>query len=300
MKRTFTLLIALAFFGMNANAQCAAGYTNAPGANAGEIDFTNISTGPLLSYSYIEYGDGSSEVIGAGATLTHAYAMNGTYNACVTIAASDSSCVDTYCGTITIAGLTGCTAGFTSYQAIDSTGAGGTIVWVTNTSTTQSGTALTYSWDFGDGTTSTDAYPTHVYSTIGTYTVCVTIADGTGCTDTYCDDITVTQKAVGFTLNVIVPGTMAVEEQKLLTGLNLYPNPTQGDLTLSLNSANDSEVQISIMNLAGQIMNVQDLMLNSGQNNVTVESMNLTDGFYFVRVVSSNNNQAELIQFVKN
>lgn len=40
--------------------------------------------------------------------------------------------------------------------------------------------SLTYRWDFGDSTTSTEASPTKVYAAAGTYTVAVTIADARG------------------------------------------------------------------------------------------------------------------------
>ncbi len=45
---------------------------------------------------------------------------------------------------------------------------------------------LTYSWDFGDGTTVTGAGPVnqvHAYSAIGTYVVQLFVSDSTGCTD---------------------------------------------------------------------------------------------------------------------
>lgn len=38
---------------------------------------------------------------------------------------------------------------------------------------------LTTSWDFGDGTTSSDPHPTHVYSTAGVYTASLTISETT-------------------------------------------------------------------------------------------------------------------------
>ncbi len=40
--------------------------------------------------------------------------------------------------------------------------------------------ALTWNWDFGDGTTSTDQYPSHVYSAPGNYIVKLTVTDGSG------------------------------------------------------------------------------------------------------------------------
>jgi hypothetical protein len=46
--------------------------------------------------------------------------------------------------------------------------------------TDQDGDALTYSWDFGDGTTSTATDPTHRYQKNGTYTATVTAKDPSG------------------------------------------------------------------------------------------------------------------------
>ena len=48
---------------------------------------------------------------------------------------------------------------------------------------------LTYAWDFGDGTTSADVVPSHTYAANGVYNVCLTISDGAGCTDTFCDSV---------------------------------------------------------------------------------------------------------------
>ncbi|MDQ0993980.1 carbohydrate-binding protein [Streptomyces sp. V3I7] len=44
----------------------------------------------------------------------------------------------------------------------------------------QDGDALTYSWDFGDGTRSTEADPTHTYKKNGTYTATLTAKDTSG------------------------------------------------------------------------------------------------------------------------
>ena len=56
--------------------------------------------------------------------------------------------------------------------------------------TDQSTNATSYSWDFGDGNTSSSQSPFHSFASSGTYNVCLTITTGT-CTDTYCSNITV-------------------------------------------------------------------------------------------------------------
>ncbi len=47
-------------------------------------------------------------------------------------------------------------------------------------------------WDFGDNTTADEPSPTHNYAAPGTYTVTLTIADETGCTATYSQQVIVT------------------------------------------------------------------------------------------------------------
>jgi PKD repeat protein len=48
-----------------------------------------------------------------------------------------------------------------------------------------------WSWDFGDGDTSTAQNPHHTYAASGSYNVCLTITDTTGCASTLCQNITV-------------------------------------------------------------------------------------------------------------
>jgi len=50
---------------------------------------------------------------------------------------------------------------------------------------------LTYAWDFGDGTTGTGATPTHRYTTIGIFDVCLTVNNGSQDTEPICTDILV-------------------------------------------------------------------------------------------------------------
>lgn len=55
---------------------------------------------------------------------------------------------------------------------------------------------ITYLWDFGDGTTSTDQNPQHTFATVGAYTVTCTATDSEGGgVETTVKSITVTQPA---------------------------------------------------------------------------------------------------------
>jgi glucose/arabinose dehydrogenase/PKD repeat protein len=64
------------------------------------------------------------------------------------------------------------------------------------------GDALTYSWDFGDGGTSTEADPRHLYKENGTYTATVTAKDGSGRTGSASVHITVGNTAPEVTLQL--------------------------------------------------------------------------------------------------
>lgn len=51
-----------------------------------------------------------------------------------------------------------------------------------------------YKWDFGDGTTSTEARPKHIYNEEGTYNVSLTVYDSAGNSDTVKTEITIFNK----------------------------------------------------------------------------------------------------------
>jgi fibronectin type 3 domain-containing protein len=58
------------------------------------------------------------------------------------------------------------------------------------------GEPLTYLWDFGDGATSSDANPTHIYSQLGAYTAHLTVSDGISSTTSAAVQITVGNEPV--------------------------------------------------------------------------------------------------------
>lgn len=49
----------------------------------------------------------------------------------------------------------------------------------------QNSTLVSYLWDFGDGTTSNEVNPTHIFASEGTYTVSLQVTTNWGCTDTF-------------------------------------------------------------------------------------------------------------------
>jgi PKD repeat protein len=157
------------------------------------VQFNDLSLpqGSISSWLW-DFGDGTTNNT---QNPVHTYSIPGVYYACLTITANLSNgtvCTSTFCDSVW-ADTTGinpppfCSADFTSTQV-----SGSISTFFTNLS---SGTnaSTSYFWDFGDGTTSTDENPVHLYATSGWYYVCLTIMDSTtNCYDTYCDYINIT------------------------------------------------------------------------------------------------------------
>ncbi|CAN5537673.1 hypothetical protein BH10BAC1_BH10BAC1_01170 [soil metagenome] len=171
------VLAAFIFMSFTSKAQCAASFISSDSAGTGY--FVNTSTGSGITSTW-NFGDGTSGT--STGDITHYYPSAGTYIVCLTITDFLATCTSTYCDSITIGAGGSCNALFGSADSTSftqfydaSTGAG----------------PLNYSWDFGDGSTSTTVgNVTHVYATPGTYWACLTITDTAGsCSDTYCSSI---------------------------------------------------------------------------------------------------------------
>ena len=172
--------------GSGGTSTCQASFNWMTGASAGEIDFTDLSSASdsIVSWAW-DFGDGSTS---GQQNPSHVYAQSGAYYICLTISAADQNgiitCTSTSCSFIQVqVGGGGCQASFVYYDSA------GTYYFI-NTSTGINFFTTAYFWDFGDGTTSSAANPSHNFNTIGPYLVCLTISDSVaGCSSTFCDSV---------------------------------------------------------------------------------------------------------------
>ncbi|MEM7344934.1 MAG: PKD domain-containing protein, partial [Chloroflexota bacterium] len=127
-----------------------------------------VTAGNKLSYVW-DFGDGSPAQA-APYLVSHIYDTVGTYTVQITVSNELGS--ETSSATVVVEDAPP-VASFTSN--------GLTLLGQTTSFTNSAtGTNLTYLWNFGDDTTSTDANPSHVYPTTGTFTVSLTVSNGAG------------------------------------------------------------------------------------------------------------------------
>ena len=141
-----------------------------------EIEFTDSSTGDISSYQW-DFGDGSDNV--TEQNPSHKYWSAGHYSVSLTVSNALSS--DTKNFEVQVLNKARASFYITptySYSNSNKTTglpnyamAGNPI----NFADDSTGDIDSYSWDFGDGTTSTEQNPEHVYNKVGTYTVTLTV-----------------------------------------------------------------------------------------------------------------------------
>ena len=127
------------------------------------IQFTSKSTGEITSWSW-DFGDSNTST---QQNPSHAYAEKGNYTATLTV----SNKAGSHATTVFITVLEPAEANFSASE-----------VRATSGSTIQfndesSGDIDSWSWDFGDGGSSTEQNPAHTYNNAGTYTVSLTVSN---------------------------------------------------------------------------------------------------------------------------
>jgi len=147
------------------------------------VQFSDASTvGPnnaIKSWTW-DFGDGVTATNNTGGGVSHAYAQPGNYIARLTIA-DQGGCISSSAGQTANVQVNGPAPAFT-YNP--SRVLMGNTVYFYNNTNILGAPGTTYRWDFGDGSTSTDGSPSHVYPNAGSYLVTLTAygPNGNTCT----------------------------------------------------------------------------------------------------------------------
>jgi len=163
---------------------------------------------------------------------------------------------------------------------------------------TTSSLANSYHWDFGDGTTSTLANPSHTYTSDTVYNVCLKIYTIPDDSCEYCHIIgkdylgNVYNKSNGFSINVnnnLTTGLVSIQEQ---SGIAIFPNPTNSMVTIS---SIEKLKEIEIHNIIG------DLIYKTSTINkqTTIDLKGQPKGIYYVKTTDNKNNVINNILIVQ-
>jgi hypothetical protein len=178
------------------------------------------------------------------------------------------------------------------------------IVEISNTSVWE-GEAIFF-WEFGDGTTSTEPYPVHVYDQDGVYLVCLTLIAQYGdvvCEDTYCDSIGLfgdNKTLGGFTLNVIPSIMVGIEETSLFSNeLNLFPNPVSSIMNIDYALNSNADVIITIYDLSGRVVDFRFEFGLTGNNRKRIDVTELKPGMYMLEL-TANKKDKVISRFIIN
>jgi PKD repeat protein len=136
--------------------------------------------GATLTYAWA-FGDGATST---AANPSHTYSTAGTYSAVLTVSdGTNSVSAAPISITATVPGQN-----LPPVPVVTATPVSGIAPLAVTFSSAGSydpeGSTLTYSWVFGDGTTSTTSNPSHTYSAAGNYTARLTVSDGTNSVST--------------------------------------------------------------------------------------------------------------------
>ncbi len=151
-----------------------AGYSavdNCFGFNTPFTDTSSVSTGSITGYDW-DFGDGFDAT---AQSPTHNYSSFGTYNVQL-IVTTDRNCKDTITNPIVIHPKPQAKFGVPPSCLTDSAS-------FVDSSSVALGNINTWSWEFGDGDTSSTQNPIHLYPSDGTYTAKLVIVSDEGCSD---------------------------------------------------------------------------------------------------------------------
>ncbi|MEI6489006.1 MAG: PKD domain-containing protein [Bacteroidota bacterium] len=229
-----------------------------------------------------DFGDGGTSTL---QSPTHTYTATGTYTVC--LAYTDGIYSDTNCNSLTVyPAPPSCLALFTIEQ--DTTAANLNVFILADFSF---GSNLTYLWDFGDTTTSTSPYPSHTYLGTGPYQICLTVNNGMGCVQTYCDSLFAVDTSHSLLHPIAVsvvdgpqsPFSVGVGVLPQNSETTIAPNPFTSQTTITF-SEEQKNTSIKVMNMLGEC--IQQLTTSNKQ--LILDMSGYAKGVYFVKIESSH------------
>ena len=100
----------------------------------------------------------------------------------------------------------------------------------------------------------------------------------------------------GFTPTVMNCSGISSVDELSLAEIKLFPNPSNGNVTLTLNAADANTATIEVSNLLGQVVYTTSNEFVSGNNDIQLDLSSLETGQYVVRVSNETTSTTASIQ----
>jgi len=234
------------------------------------INTTLTANAPQVNWSF---GDST---FGTGNQITHVFAQPGVYTVCMQVIAS-STCASDTCITITVNGTPPPPCNLSAnFNWQTSPNAPNTVYFVNSSFGFAPGDSIT--WNFGDGTTSNDVNPMHVFASAGVKNVCLRISKAPmpglpPCVSEVCRNVTV------------APLLLA------------YPNPATNVVNVNITLDSSATVYGFIFNSQNVLVSQTMVTGMVGSNTITFNTDNLLPGYYTIRL--NYNGQYNVARFLK-
>jgi len=135
----------------------------------------------------------------------------------------------------------------------------------------KSTSAISYLWDFGDGTTDPQKNPTYTYSADGTYLVTLTAMNLCG-----------TAKTVSYTVHV---STSGISEYAKANSLQVYPDPAGQYIHVLWAEKSQKNTTFLITDMQGRLMKSETpFSMENESENIDISAF--MNGVYFIHILS--------------
>jgi PKD repeat protein/plastocyanin len=270
----------------------------------GAVLFTNKSTPATGITCQWNFGDSiSSTNISTALSPSHTYSAPGIYQVTLQITAisgGDSS-VSTYSSNVIVPVFCRSTAKFT-YKVCTSDPKK---IEFTNYSTS----ANSYMWNFGDGSPAeATTNPVHSYPANGSYKVCLKANSFCSSSNTICTNVNISDPTKSNNC-AVVPGPTGLRNENIASGnaqennsntnkksvtnhsLEIFPNPANREVRISLNYETESPADITVLNSLGSMVYRTQIQMHSGKNVNAIPVEALGNGSYFIKIRTKDSEQ---------
>lgn len=135
-------------------------------------------------------------------------------------------------------------------------------------------------WDFGDGTTSTTADPSHVFPAPGNYLVCLSLTDGNGCTDSICETLALANVGI---------------DEGFASKVSVFPNPGDGRAKVVWEEAPLGNWELEVVDFMGKSCLVREGVLGK---ELSLDLRGFSPGAYLIRLKENGSGKGDALIYL--